>query len=103
MRLHPQLAAKLVHGNPIGSLAQTNDDLAPHLSRKRTLLAGLLRWITDGLVADVPSGDAMCEFDCRKTQCTRGEWATCSRRLAQASGELSPTTEDDEARTRAVG
>jgi len=33
------------------------------------------------LIADVPEDLAICEFDCRKNQCTYGEWATCHRRI----------------------
>ncbi len=33
------------------------------------------------LIADVPEDIAICEFDCRKSQCTYGEWATCQRRI----------------------
>lgn len=39
---------------------------------------------------DVPEGDALCEFDCRKLQCSVGEWEVCERRLQRASGELMP-------------
>jgi len=41
-------------------------------------------------VLEVPEGDALCEFDCRKEQCRDGEWASCSRRLSKAAGELMP-------------
>ena len=33
------------------------------------------------LVEQVPNDIALCEFDCRKTQCSFGEWETCARRL----------------------
>lgn len=47
-------------------------------------------WVRRQVVDDVPQGDALCEFDCRKLQCTEGEWEACERRLRRASGELMP-------------
>jgi hypothetical protein len=41
-------------------------------------------------VGQVPEDDALCEFDCRKPQCTEGEWKNCRRRLQRAAGELMP-------------
>ena len=42
------------------------------------------------IVCEVPETDALCEFDCRRLQCTEGEWETCERRLRRAAGELMP-------------
>ena len=42
------------------------------------------------VVGEVPAGDALCEYDCRKKQCVQGEWASCDRRLSHAAGELMP-------------
>lgn len=53
-------------------------------------LKGLVRWIADQFVRDVPADDALCVFDCKTEQCTVGEWATCNRRLHRAAGELMP-------------
>lgn len=33
------------------------------------------------IVEEVPEEIALCEFNCRKNQCTQAEWATCPRRL----------------------
>lgn len=52
-------------------------------------------WLRRQIVDDVPEGDAVCEFDCRKLQCNVGEWETCERRLRQAAGELMPSREPD--------
>jgi len=38
----------------------------------------------------VPEDIAVCEFDCRKSQCSYGEWASCDRRISGAAGELMP-------------
>lgn len=50
----------------------------------------LARWLSEQIVGDVPAGDEICAFDCRKGQCTAGEWETCRRRLDRAAGELMP-------------
>ncbi|MGA3326585.1 MAG: hypothetical protein ABSF45_19120 [Terriglobia bacterium] len=47
-------------------------------------------WVRRQFIDEVPEGDALCEFDCRKPQCTDGEWETCERRLHRAAGELMP-------------
>jgi hypothetical protein len=47
-------------------------------------------WLMNEIVQDVPEPIAVCEFDCRKTQCTFAEWASCERRLKKAGGELMP-------------
>jgi len=50
-------------------------------------------WLRGKIAADVPAGDALCEFDCRKSQCYLDEWETCERRLQNAAGELMPSQE----------
>ena len=47
-------------------------------------------WVRRQFIDEVPEGDALCEFDCRKPQCTEGEWETCDRRLRRGAGELMP-------------
>jgi curli biogenesis system outer membrane secretion channel CsgG len=49
-------------------------------------------WLRDQIVQPVPESSALCEFDCRKQQCTMGEWENCDRRLTQAAGELMPAS-----------
>lgn len=44
--------------------------------------ARLRKWFRIRLVADVPEGMAACEFNCRRLECTHGEWETCPRRLS---------------------
>ncbi len=53
-------------------------------------LVRLWRRLNDQIVGDVPEEIALCEYDCRKQQCTTDEWATCDRRLRRAAGELMP-------------
>lgn len=48
-------------------------------------LTRLWQWAKGQLVQDVPGDIAVCEFDCRKLQCTMGEWETCERRLEKAA------------------
>ena len=50
----------------------------------------LWNWLRRQFVDDVPEGDALCEFDCRKLQCHMEEWEVCERRLRRAAGELMP-------------
>ena len=33
------------------------------------------------LIQEVPRDYGACEFDCRKPDCTQGEWESCRRRL----------------------
>lgn len=47
-------------------------------------------WVAGQFFREVPSEDALCEFDCRKPQCHEGEWENCMRRLRRAAGELMP-------------
>jgi hypothetical protein len=42
---------------------------------------------------DVPDDLAVCEFDCHRSQCTWGEWASCDRRI-KGRGELSPVRKE---------
>jgi hypothetical protein len=58
-------------------------------------LSRLSRWVADHIVQDVPQDIALCALDCKKEQCTLGEWATCDRRLRSAAGELMPGKEDE--------
>jgi hypothetical protein len=54
------------------------------------VFARLWRWTKGQIVADVPDNIALCEFSCRKLQCSMGEWANCERRIRNAAGELTP-------------
>ena len=38
-------------------------------------------WLMNEIVQDVPEENAICEFDCRKPQCTFEQWLSCERRL----------------------
>ena len=59
-------------------------------SRPQNAFVRLWLWAKGQIVSDVPEDIALCEFDCRKPQCTQGEWETCSRRLTRAAGERMP-------------
>ena len=39
------------------------------------------RFLMDHLIQDVPEALALCEFDCRRTDCSAEQWASCERRL----------------------
>ena len=57
------------------------------------LLQNIWDWVQGQFVAEVPGDDALCEFDCRKPQCSEGEWENCTRRFRHAAGELMPAKE----------
>ena len=60
------------------------------LVQLRFSLSRLGHWVQEQFVAEVPSDIALCEFDCRQTECSSEEWATCQRRISKATGELMP-------------
>ena len=45
------------------------------------LLAKLRQWAREVLIDEVPAAMAVCEFDCRKLECSHGDWETCENRL----------------------
>ena len=53
-------------------------------------LRNIWDWVAGQVIGEVPEDSALCEYDCRKLQCTEGEWETCERRLQRAAGELMP-------------
>jgi len=61
------------------------------MSQQGSAIRGFLQWVRDHFIQDVPEDTALCEFDCRKDQCTHGEWVSCERRLNRAEGELMPS------------
>jgi hypothetical protein len=69
-------------------------------SQSRNPLVRLWLWTKGQIVSDVPEDIATCEFDCRKPQCTQGEWETCSRRLTRAAGERMPGSAQAQANPR---
>jgi hypothetical protein len=42
-------------------------------------------WVAAQIIQDVPGDIVLCEFACRKIQCSSEEWATCARRLELAA------------------
>jgi len=79
------------------SISVTNDQAK--ISERKTLHRSgrwnsLYRWLVGTIVQDVPEDSAICEFDCKKGQCTAGEWAQCDRRHTKAAGELWPAAGD---------
>jgi hypothetical protein len=51
------------------------------------------QWLQNQIVQTVPEDCDICAFDCRKCQCTLGEWEICARRLNKGAGELMPRHE----------
>ncbi len=62
-----------------------------NFSNLRISLSELGHWAKEQSVAEVPADLALCEFDCRKSQCSRDEWVSCERRISKAAGELMPS------------
>lgn len=59
-------------------------------AKPKTLLATaafsvsrLQHWLSEQIIQDIPSDIAVCECDCRKTQCTSVEWEACEIRFAR--------------------
>ena len=50
----------------------------------------LWQWLKGQIAQDVPEADGLCEYDCRKQQCSEEQWTTCERRIHKAAGELWP-------------
>jgi len=44
--------------------------------------------LTSDFIQTVPDEIAVCEFDCRKADCTAEEWRNCKRRLHRTSWEI---------------
>jgi len=61
-----------------------------YLEAVQSLRRRCWQWLRDQIAQDVPDADGLCEYDCRKPQCTEEEWATCERRVNKAAGELWP-------------
>jgi hypothetical protein len=60
------------------------------MTQSKNFLKSVGQWVKDEIAQDVPEESALCEFDCRKDQCTHEEWESCERRLRAAAGELMP-------------
>jgi hypothetical protein len=46
-------------------------------SRTAVIFVRLWNWIKNQIVQDIPAGLAVCEFECRRPQCTVSHWRTC--------------------------
>jgi len=56
-------------------------------TRLPVLVGELCHWLRKQIVAEVPADLAVCEFECRKTECSSDEWICCERRISRAAGE----------------
>ena len=54
----------------------------------RTSIIELCRWLKAQWVAEVPDDLAICEFECRKSECSFDGWANCVRRISQTPREI---------------
>ena len=53
------------------------------LMRLRTSIIELCRGLKAQWVAEVPDDLAICEFECRKSECSFDGWANCVRRISK--------------------
>jgi len=51
--------------------------MAERVVPSRTALVKLWQWIKNGIVQEVPAGLSVCEFQCRRPQCTVTHWRGC--------------------------
>jgi len=56
------------------------------------LLRKIGDWALQQIIQSVPDEIELCEFDCRRADCSRSELEKCERRLNRAGGELMPAT-----------
>ena len=56
-------------------------------TRLPVLVGELCYWLRNQIVAEVPADLAVCEFECRKIECSSDEWICCERRTSRAAGE----------------
>jgi hypothetical protein len=52
------------------------------------MMRKLQRWLADQIVRPVPDRLAVCEFDCRATECRHPAWTRCEYRVRRDSGQL---------------
>jgi hypothetical protein len=66
----------------------SNNSTALQVIPEATLFDRGWRFLIDHLIQEVPDSIAVCEFDCRETDCTVERWASCERRKNR---DLAPT------------
>jgi hypothetical protein len=65
-------------------------DTAGSHSLRGNLFLWLRQFVRRQIVTTAPEDIAICEFDCRKTQCSQDEFEACERRIRKGAGELFP-------------
>jgi hypothetical protein len=56
--------------------------MSKHLVILHTFFGKLALRLKNEIVRDVPPEYALCEFECRKTQCQFNDWLHCANRLS---------------------
>jgi hypothetical protein len=46
-----------------------------------SILFRLLQQLRSKVIQEAPEDIQLCEFECRKLECTMGDWEKCERRL----------------------
>jgi len=55
------------------------------------MLDSFIQWLMK-FVPEVPEDIAVCEFDCRETECLMGHWEQCERRRDAMTGRKDQRT-----------
>ena len=64
--------------------------MAALLVPARTAFVKLWQWAKNHIVEEVPANLAICEFQCRREQCTVSYWRTCELVGNKPEMERSP-------------
>jgi hypothetical protein len=51
------------------------------------------RWIKVQVIQEVPSENAVCEYDCKILECAEDKWENCENRLRKPGDLRTPTPE----------
>ena len=41
-------------------------------------------WLENQFIQEIPADLALCEYECRKQDCTEADWLICERRITHA-------------------
>ena len=66
------------------------------------LVNELCHWLRDQIVAEVPADLAVCEFECRKTECFSDEWVAVNGDSREKLENICLWSVNEKALTRAA-
>ncbi len=74
-----------------------------NLTTLRNALSDFGHLVNDQIVSEVPEDLAICEFDCRESQCSSSKWVSCERRISAAARKSRPAATQSECAHTIVG